>query len=56
MAGLVLTRKAKQSIMIEDVEVTIESIKGGTVKVRIKADQAVRILRKEVADRDEVPA
>lgn len=53
MAGLVLTRKRGQSIMIEDVEVTVEMIEGGRAKIRIVADPAVSIMRSElIADND----
>ena len=50
MAGLVLTRKRGQSIMIEDVEVTVEMIEGGRAKIRIVADPAVSIMRSELLD------
>lgn len=50
MAGLVLTRKRGQSIMIEDVEVTVEMIEGGRAKIRIVADPAVSIMRSELLE------
>ena len=48
---LVLSRKAKQSIMIEDVKVTVVSVKQGQVRIGIEADDCIRILRAEIADK-----
>jgi len=46
---LVLTRKAKQSIMIGDgIEITIVEIKGDSVKVAIDAPRHVPVHRREV--------
>lgn len=48
---LVLSRKAKQSIMIEDVKVTIVSVSMGRVKIGIEADDCIKILRAEIVDK-----
>ncbi|MEA4883634.1 MAG: carbon storage regulator CsrA [Clostridia bacterium] len=46
---LVLTRKAKQSIMIGDaIEITIVEVKGDAVKIAIDAPREVPVHRKEV--------
>jgi len=46
---LVLTRKAKQSIMIGDgIEITIVEIKGDAVKLAIDAPRDVPVHRREV--------
>ncbi|MCR4427032.1 MAG: carbon storage regulator CsrA [Firmicutes bacterium] len=46
---LVLTRKAKQSIMIGDgIEITVVEIKGEAVKIAIDAPRHVPVHRKEV--------
>lgn len=53
MAGLVLTRKKGQSIMIEDVEITVEMASNGRAKIRIVADPAVSIMRSELINAEE---
>jgi carbon storage regulator len=46
---LVLTRKTKESIMLnDDIEITIVSIDGDQVKLGINAPKNVEIHRKEV--------
>ncbi|MDQ0192183.1 carbon storage regulator CsrA [Paenibacillus wynnii] len=46
---LVLTRKKGESIIIQDqIEVTILSVEGDTIKVGISAPKHVDIFRKEV--------
>jgi carbon storage regulator len=46
---LVLTRKTKESIMLnDDIEITIVSIDGDQVKLGINAPKTVDIHRKEV--------
>jgi carbon storage regulator len=48
---LVLTRKIDQSIVIGDgIEVVVTQIDGNTVKLGIKADKNIRILRSEVLE------
>jgi len=54
--GLSLTRKAGESIWIEDVEVIVQRICGNKVQIKIKADECVRIYRAEVkAKRESEP-
>lgn len=50
--GLILTRKRGQSIMIEDVEITVEMASNGRCKIRIVADPAVSIMRSELLSDD----
>jgi carbon storage regulator len=46
---LVLTRKARESIMIGDsIEVSVLSVAGGKVRLGIDAPRDLRIFRKEV--------
>lgn len=46
---LVLSRKVGESIVIQDqIEVTVLSVEGDTVRVGIKAPKQVDIFRKEV--------
>jgi len=48
---LVLSRKKNQAIRIgEDIEISILSIEGDTVKIGIEAPKKVSILRKELID------
>lgn len=51
---LVLSRKKDQSIAIgEDIELTVLSVKGNTVRLGIKAPDEVRILRTEISDQED---
>lgn len=51
MGKLVLSRKKHQSIRIgEDIEVTIEQIRGRVVRVSVKAPASVNIKRGELKD------
>ena len=50
MAGLTLTRRKGESIMIEDVQVFVEQASHGRAKIRIVADPAVSIMRTELLD------
>ena len=50
---LVLSRKTGESIQIdENIFVTVSEVKGGRVRLSIEAPRSVRIVRKEVLDRD----
>lgn len=50
---LVLSRKMGESIQIdEDIFVTVSEVRGGRVRLSISAPQSVRIVRKEVLERD----
>lgn len=50
---LVLSRKPGESIQIDDdIFVTVSEVKGGRVRLSIDAPRSVRIVRKEVLDRD----
>lgn len=50
---LVLSRKQGESIQIdENIFVTVSEVKGGRVRLSIDAPRSVRIVRKEVLDRD----
>ncbi len=52
---LVLTRKLQEKIHIgENITITVVKIKGNTVRVGIEAPGDVRVVRAEVAARDEV--
>ena len=52
---LVLTRRRKQVLKIgEDIEVTILAIKGGQVRIGIKAPDHINILREEAIKREKV--
>ena len=57
---LVLSRKQGESIQIDDnIFVTISEVKGGRVRLSIDAPRSVRVVRKEVLERDfgkEMPA
>ena len=48
---LVISRKAGESIIIgDDIEVVIIEAQNGKVKIGVKADNSIRILRKEIID------
>ena len=54
---LVLSRKQGESIQIDDnIFVTVSEVKGGRVRLSIDAPRNVRIVRKEVLERDFGPA
>lgn len=49
---LVVTRKKGESILIgDDIEVTINKIEDGSVKIAISAPKDITILRKEVYEK-----
>lgn len=49
---LVLSRTKNETIIIDNnIEVTIVSIRGGTVQIGIKAPKHISIDRKEIRDR-----
>ena len=53
---LVLTRKSNQSIMIgDDIELSVLSIAGGTIRLGIQAPRDVPILRTEIYEKPKVP-
>lgn len=45
---LVLTRKRDESIMIGDIEVKVVDVKGGKVRLGIKAPKSVTVDRREI--------
>ena len=48
---LVLSRKQREKIVIgDDIEITIEDIRGGKVRVGIKAPRDIAVHRSEVRD------
>ena len=50
---LVLTRKTGESIQIdENISVTVSQVRGGRVRLSIDAPRDVRVVRKEVLERD----
>ena len=50
---LVLSRKKGESIQIDDnIFVTVTEVQGGRVRLSIDAPQTVRIVRKEILERD----
>lgn len=50
---LVLSRKTGESIQIDDnIFVTVTEVRGGRVRLSIDAPRSVRIVRKEVLERD----
>ena len=50
---LVLSRKTGESIQIDDnIFVTVSEVKGGRVRLSIDAPRSIRIVRKEVLERD----
>jgi carbon storage regulator len=52
---LVLSRKAGQKIVIEDVVITIEKVTGNRVSVAIQASRDVRVARGELIERGNQP-
>ena len=56
---LVLTRKARESIMIGDeVEISVDAITDGKVRIGIEAPRSIRVFRKEIyveIERDQDP-
>lgn len=51
---LIITRKKGESLMIgDDIEITINKIDDGSVKIGIKAPKNVSILRKELYEQVE---
>jgi len=56
---LVLTRKARESIMIGDeVEISVDAIMDGKVRIGIEAPRSIRVFRKEIyveIERDQDP-
>ena len=49
---LVLTRKKGQTVFVGDAELTIVSVKGGSIQLGFKAPKNVRIMRGELTDSD----
>ncbi|MEQ9411442.1 MAG: carbon storage regulator CsrA [Fuerstiella sp.] len=50
---LVLSRKPGESIQIDDdIFVTVAEVRGGRVRLAISAPRHVRIVRKEILERD----
>lgn len=48
---LIFQRKAGQSFVVgDDVEITIQDIVGGKVRIAVKAPKNITILRKELLD------
>ena len=47
---LVLTRKVDESILIGDVEVIVTRIKGSSVRIGIKANSTVKVVRSELLE------
>jgi len=51
---LVLSRKANQTIVIETekgpIQIVVNAIEGGRVKLGIEADKSIQIMRGEVRD------
>jgi carbon storage regulator len=57
MGMLKLSRREGESILIgDDVEVVIESIEGGRVRVSVIAPSQVAIVRSELVPREEAPS
>lgn len=49
---LFLTRRVGQSIMIgDDIEITVDDVRGRTVKLAVRHPQSVQILRRELWER-----
>jgi carbon storage regulator len=54
---LVLSRKTGESIQIDDdIFVTVAEVKGGRVRLSFDAPRSIRIVRKEVLERDFPPS
>ncbi len=54
---LILTRKAGQSILIGDnVTVEVLRVRGGQVRIGVRADKRVRVLREEIAGHGRSPS
>ena len=50
---LVLSRKTGESIQIDDnIFITVSAVRGGRVRLSIDAPKSVRIVRKEILERD----
>lgn len=52
---LVLSRKAGEKVVIEDVVITIEKIQGNRVSIGFQASRDVRIARGELVERNNNP-
>ncbi len=51
---LVLTRKANEQILIgDDIKITLVRVRGNSVRIGIEAPREVRVVRGELADRDD---
>ena len=52
---LILTRRPDESIIINDGEivVTVLAVRGNQVRIGIKADESIPIVREELLDRQE---
>ena len=50
---LVLSRKARESIVVGDSVITVLSIKGRCVRIGIEAPADTHIVRQELQDRDQ---
>lgn len=49
---LILTRKANESLLIgDDVEITVLSVRGGQVKLGVKAPKEITVHRQEIYQR-----
>ena len=49
---LILTRRVGESVMIGDnVEITVLGVKGGQVRIGVKAPKEVSVHREEILDR-----
>lgn len=49
---LILTRKTDESLLIgDDVEITVLSVRGGQVKLGVKAPKEVSVHRREIYQR-----
>ena len=51
MPGLILSRREGETIMIgDDIEITVENIRGDKVRIGVKAPTRIAVHRKEVYD------